>query len=464
MPTSHCLPNGQLGTNELPVPNVSGQAVTTYSPPAGSRRGVIVFFHGLQFAANQFPVPPSLPDTYNALGSNMTASLCQNLAQLGWVVIQVMDQEDTYPGIPGVGVYNDINTIQTSGTAGTFGARYLASSLHLWDHVYQYVQNTYAPLAGGVVPVIPVGTSFGGWRAVAVTQNRLGSTTPPSGIISNQGSHIFETISALATSPYAFGNINCSGVDNVATSLNATPGNFPGLIQYGTTDTVVFYGGNSSCTVSGTSGSAIVNLGSPPASLGFYTAAASPAVVYSGSTQWNFTYTGVSGNTLTGCTTTYGTIPASGTCVQQYTTSIISQVTSRGTNAIYGNTTAQIHTLSAGDAGFYAAVAGTLSTSGGTITIPAVQGNFTAGVPAIQNGLSSAANGVGIWNGSGWTLLSGCTVSGTSITYTSAAAASAYALNAPIVNVGTLTSGVYSNISIPYYVAQNMNPSFTSLW
>jgi hypothetical protein len=186
--------------------------------------------------------------------------------------------------------------------------------------------------------------------------------------------------------------------------------------------------------------------------------------VYSGSTQWNFTYTGVSGNTLTGCTTTYGTIPASGTCVQQYTTSIISQVTSRGTNAIYGNTTAQIHTLSAGDAGFYAAVAGTLSTSGGTITIPAVQGNFTAGVPAIQNGLSSAANGVGIWNGSGWTLLSGCTVSGTSITYTSAAAASAYALNAPIVNVGTLTSGVYSNISIPYYVAQNMNPSFTSLW
>ena len=32
---SHCLSSGQLGTNELPVPNISGATITTFNPPTG---------------------------------------------------------------------------------------------------------------------------------------------------------------------------------------------------------------------------------------------------------------------------------------------------------------------------------------------------------------------------------------------------------------------------------------------
>ena len=178
MPTSHCLPNGQLGTNELPVPNISGATITVFNPSGGvgTRRGVVVYMHGLYTSAQQFPVPPGVIDSYSTgIAALMPNSHCLNLAALGYVVLAVTAQEDTYAGNPMIGVYNDA-------ASSTNGARYLASTLHTWDHVYQYIQQTYGYNSGtstawatsGGVPIFLTGFSIGSWRSLQILQNRTG--------------------------------------------------------------------------------------------------------------------------------------------------------------------------------------------------------------------------------------------------------------------------------------------------
>ena len=472
MPISHCLPNGQLGINELPVPNISGASITVFNPPGGvgARRGVVVNMHGLYTSAQQFPVPPStapggaLTDTYSTgISAVMANSHALNLAALGYVVLTVTAQEDTYAGNPMIGVYNDA-------ASSTNGARYLASTLHTWDHVYQYIQQTYGYNSGtstawatsGGVPIFLAGWSIGSWRGLQILQNR---TSQINGFFLHQPATYFDNVPAIYTPGATFATLNWSGLD-VTNSYLSGIGSMPGMISYGTSDSAVGYGG--SATLSGSFGSTITLSSTsgflvPSATLG---GQACYALLRDGSgNQLNFSYTGVSGSTLTGCTSvaTFGTLSGTVNCYQSSIVPIINAAIGAGRNVV-GNTTAEYHALSAGDAGFYnnSATTTTITTAGGNIPITSIQANFTTAPGGIFNGLNGTAGTVAFWNGTSWTTIPGaCTVSGTNI---AVAAYSGSTLSipayAPIVNTGTATAGSYTNVSIPYYVGSVINPSF----
>ena len=472
MSGTHCLPNGQLGTSELPVPNMSGATMTVFGGtiPVGQRRGIIVYNHGLYTSQQQSPVPPStispggVADFYSAFASSMANSHCQNLAQLGWVVLAITAQEDTYAGNPMGGVYADAGAEQT---AGGYGSRYLASTLHTWDHVYAYIQATYGYGSGtstawrttGGPPIVISGFSIGSWRGLQILQNRPGQIAA---FIFHEPATYFESVGypALYTPGYTFGLLDWAGLDVTPTFLSSI-GSIPGIIGYGTLDSAVGYGGSSTLTAYAAGVATLTSTAGfidPALAIGGVPCYAS----FTGSTggQINFSYTAIVGNTLTGCVTltTIGTPTGTRTCNQSSISSILSTAIAAGRN-VTGNQTAEWHTLSSGDAGFFASVGGTLVTTGGTITINTTQGSFGASVGGSQNGLTTAANGVSVWNGTGWTTITVTTVVGNTITYSSASANSPYALRAPIVNTGTPTAGIYSNVSYAYYLDQVINPN-----
>ena len=480
MPTSHCLPNGQLGTNELPVPNISGATVTVFNPPGGvgARRGVVVFKHGL-LSPQQIPVPPQggptgpggspLGDSYSALGAGMPWSYCQNLAQLGWVVLAVPSQEDFYPGSPGSGIGLDCQTIQSGTQSSTAnGARYLASTLHTWDHIYTYIQQTYGYGTGtatawqtsGTVPVVLTGFSIGAWKTLSILANR---TSQISGAISIGPPTYFENVSSLYVVNPTYNSMSWQGSDLQNNSLNSI-GSVPTIIGYGTNDAATFYAGQQTLT-SYTGGTATLSASATGftvpsfGGLGYATITGS-----GGGLPVTFSFTGISGAQLTGCTTlsTNTTLPTGTlTCTQSVLTPMINNAISAG-RSVTGNTTGQIHTLSVGDSGYYnAGSAVTLSTSASTsVTITAVQGSYPQG-SANNNAIGATGTSAYVWNGTSFVAVTGSpSVSGTTMTFPAQSSAITIPANGPIVNGATVSSGYYTNISYPYWVATVLNPSF----
>ena len=176
--------------------------------------------------------------------------------------------EDSYTGVPSIGVYNDVNNDSTD------GARYLASTLHGWDHVVTYIQNTY----GSNFPIGLFGFSEGAWKALAIAANRAST-------LSFFMSHAALTVwSSIGTNYIIAGdnyqNLNTSGMDISATGLSPIPTTLKGMVGYSTGDTAVWYGGNSTVATinSGTSPIAVASVTGFTVSGGstnFYSAAAS---------------------------------------------------------------------------------------------------------------------------------------------------------------------------------------------
>ena len=159
MPTS-------LGTNELPVCNISSANVATLIPTGGvgigNIRGVVVAMHGLSVVAQ--PIPPvatignSTVSGYPGSGPNFDANLLND----GWIILTVPYLEDYYVGIGATGIWNDINSDASN------GSRYLLNQMHWWDHVVDYIHTTYDP----DIPIVPFGISWGGYHTLQIAINR----------------------------------------------------------------------------------------------------------------------------------------------------------------------------------------------------------------------------------------------------------------------------------------------------
>jgi pimeloyl-ACP methyl ester carboxylesterase len=448
---SHCLPNGQLGTNELPVPNISGATITTFNPPTGMlRRGVVVFMHGLYVAAVAAAVPPStltggpVGDFYFYSGSVYGNSLCTNLANDGWVVLAVTAQEDTFAGVPSVGVYNDV-----AADSGN-GARYQASTLRTWDHVVQYIQQTY----GSAWPIIAAGHSLGGWRATTIAQARPQTVKA---VISHQPASVFENISAAFTTPVTFANLNWSGMNDTGTELNGIT--CPALIGYSTADTVVAYAGNTTAV------SLVTGTLTLTSTSGFLTGGGQVLLTgLTGSTsggRQTLSYTAVSGATLTGCAVVAGngTITSGvSTAVQGYTDTICTNAVAAG-KAVTRTQGTDPHSLSLGFAGAYYAGTATTITALNTLTtlqITATQAQTPFGsTQSLISGACSIQDTVGVWHAITYTGVTSPNLTGVVI-----AGTGSIATNAPICNTGTAITGGYTNMSIPYWVNTVIDPSY----
>lgn len=462
-PATHCLPNGFLGTAELPVCAVAGSSITVFNPPAGvgHRRGIVIYLHGLYTQQQQVPAPPGIvasgvtgasggaADTYNALGSVMANTLCTNLATDGWVVIAIPAQEDGFTGVPSAGVYLDVQN-----DTG-LGARYLASTLHVWDHAYRYVQMTY-----GNWPVVVGGFSLGGWRTMQIVLNR---TDRLAGYFAHQPATYLENAGPGYTPGSNFGLLNWSGLDLSATALNAIP--LPGLIGYGTIDTAVFYGGASTVqtTTTSTNVTAVTAFTVSGGSTNFN---AGPGQVTltglsGGSGQATFLYTSYSAGSFTTLTLQAG----SGTIVTGTTLAVQSTTDSMLTNALGAsqpvtrNSTAEPHSLSITDTGaYYAGTATTISAINTATTLQITPTQASCQGTAAQALISTKCSIQD--TGGAWHTITFSGVSTPNLTGVSIAGSGSIAANAPIMNTGTAITGGFSNQSIPYWVNQVLDPSY----
>jgi hypothetical protein len=464
---THCLPNGYLGTNELPVPNISGATITTYNPASGLRRGVIVYHHGLYLQSLSTPYPPGgqFTDNYNLAGSAFNDALCKNLASDGWVVLAVPAQEDTYVGVPSAGMQSDVNS------DSTYGARYLASTLHTWDHIYQYIQQVY-----GNWPVISGGFSLGGWRSTSIAQARPQQLV---GSFSHQPATVFENVTSGYTPGSSFATTNFSGLNDTATELNAITS--PALIGYSISDSAAWSGGNSTlATVNGATttvnASAVTSLTVSGGSTNFYsvTDGTGYLLVTSGTGRGVYTYSMAAASpkytppgTFTAVTPVAGsfsgTIGVGATVVQSYIDSFCTNAVAAG-KSVTRNAGTDVHGLSLGFTGAYTTAGFTLSAGSNTglsITIPATQAlTPLGGSQGLIAGACAIQDNTGVWRpitaigGLTSTQLTGVTITGP------ATGTATIAANAPICNTGTAITGGYSNMSIPYWVNTVLSPSY----
>jgi len=233
---THCLPNGSLGTAELPVCGINTGTVTVSDPGSGNRRGIIVFIHGLQASVvSKFPQPVSNNGT--ALFYNRFGDFESTVVADGWVFVYPSVQEDFYSGQNSiVGIYNDV-----AADSG-HGSRYLASTLHWWDHIVTWITATY----GSNHPTVVTGFSFGAFKTLQIAANRT-----VSGYAAHCPATLLGNCGVAYTPPETFSNITWTGLNLSTTAMNAVT--VPGIIGYGTNDTAVGY------NLAGTGGTPVSN-------------------------------------------------------------------------------------------------------------------------------------------------------------------------------------------------------------
>ena len=457
--SSHCLPNGFLGTGELAVPNISGSTLTVFNPPSGLRRGVFVLYHGLTQA---YPVTAPFPvtDSYSSIGSAMFNTICANLAYDGWVVLVPPNQEDPNLISPYSGIYTDVQN--DSG----YGARWLTSTLHTFDHIRQYILNTY-----GNWPICVGGFSRGGWTSLVVAANRQSQL---GGYFAHCPATYWENINTAYTPGYQFGNLNWSGADLGVTLLNTVT--IPGMVGYGTGDVAVMYGGSSTVATNGINTGSGFN--STPAAAGSVTG----LQVSTGSLNFNagplkitvVTSTGVACYTATYSagvlTTTWiagtGTVSVGAAVVQSSTDLMIYNAITAGQPVTRMSTT-ESHSLGVTDAGAYYTGSPTNAsafTGSQTLAITSTQAANSGSSPQYLISTKCAIMGTdGKWYAITFSTTSGSNLTNVTISTTPVGGGSgtgAIATNAPICNTGTAITGGYSNMSYPYWVNQTLDPSF----
>jgi hypothetical protein len=433
------------------VPNISGAQLTTFNPPggAGTRRGVIVFFHGLQITQTATPLPFPVTDAFSAFAAVMYASWCQNMANDGWIVLAVPYQEDAYPGYPSVGLYGDVSNDSTD------GARYVASTLHTWDHTVAYIQQTY----GSNFPIGVAGHSEGAWKAILIAQNRASTIDF---FMAHQPVTVWSNAPSTYTPGENFGLLNTSGMDLSAAALSALPSTLKGIVGYGTTDTAVWYGGDSTvATITG--GPAIGSVTSFTVSGGSTLFTGSPAII----TVTNLT--GGTGRATLTATYSAGTfsgltlISGSGTLT---TSSVVTQsnIDSMLTAAlglslpITRMSTAEDHSVTSQDAGCYTTAGYSLTTSGSISVAVAGLSNAQGGLSLISGSCSIRDTG-GTWHPITFSSLT-TGIPGTIVGVNTVSGSATIGSGAPICNTGTAITGGFSNQSYLYWLSTVIDPSY----
>jgi hypothetical protein len=247
--TSHCMPTGSLGTNEIAVCNVGPNTTLTYTPSGGlgigNIRGVFAYMTGL---------PVGILTLEGGTATASAPSYITNLNNDGWIVMQVYYPEH-YTGIVGASaIWNDVNS--DSGN----GSRYLNNTLlHWWDHVVEYIHTTYGPN----IPILPHGGSWGGYHTIQIASYKTSTIIAyaagiPATILSNA--------SPAYTSPANYGTLpsGTGGLDVTQTALNSV--NIPGIVMFGTQDAGVGWAYPGLGTLSPSGGvpsNAYVSLGQP---------------------------------------------------------------------------------------------------------------------------------------------------------------------------------------------------------
>jgi hypothetical protein len=465
---THCLPNGYLGTNELPVPNISGATITTYNP-SGLRRGVIVLHHGLYNTTLSTPLPPGAvasnqDGTYSVFGSLYVASLCNNLAYDGWVVLLVPGQEDTYAANPSNGVQADVLADSAN------GLRYQNSTLHTWDHIYQYIQQTY-----GNWPIISGGISLGGWRSTTVAQYRPQQIV---GSFSLQPASVFENLNNYIT---GWSGINFSGMNDTATELNTIT--TPSLIGYSSGDAAVWQGGNSTvATINGgttaVAAASVTSLTVSGGSTAFYAPGVTGYVLLTGLTGGTgtqagravYSYTGYSAGAFTGLTYqtpnaaytgTPGSVGVGAVAVQAFTDSFITNAVAAG-KSVTRNAGTDPHGVSLVFTGaYYNGSATTISAINTATTLQITTNQATTPTTDTNQCLPTGSAACAIMDNTGtWHDLTYSGITSPNMTGVSIAGSGSIDRGAPIVSKGTAITGGYSNMSIPYWVNTVIDPSY----
>ena len=463
---THCLPNGYLGTNELAVPNISAATMTAYNPVSGLRRGVIVYHHGLLFTTQSTPYPAGnqFVDAYSGFGSTFEKTLMANLAYDGWVVLVVPAAEDNYPAIPANGVQADVLADSAN------GLRYQNSTLHTWDHVYQYIQQTY-----GNWPIIAAGTSLGGWRSTTIAQYRPQQIV---GSFSHQPVSVFENANNYAT---GFSALNFSGMDDSATELNNVSG--PTLVGYSNNDTAVWQGGNSTvATINGATtavaAASVTSMTVSGGSTAFNAPLSTGYILVTGLTGGTglqagravYSYTGYSAGAFTGMTYqtpnaaytgTPGTVGVGAVAIQSYVDTFCTNAVSAG-KSITRNSGTDPHGMSLVYSGaYYNGTATTISAINTATTLAITSAQASTPTSDANQSLPTGATACAIMDTSGvWHDLTYTGITTPNLTGVSIAGSGSIGNGAPIVSKGTAITGGFSKQSIPYWVSQNISSSY----
>lgn len=187
----------------------------------GSKRGVVVLLHGL--VGKTRPMPLQILDVGGII-PEFVLTFSNALAANGWEVIQPTFAEDWAVGDPSQAIQTDV-TVDTG-----HGARYLAQTLHWWDHVIAYIAQHYGP----TWPIVPFGISWGGWHALQIAANKQPS-------ILAYGAHapvtVLSALSPTFSTPADYSALDTSGLDAGSTILNAMTK--PGILGWGTADAAV---------------------------------------------------------------------------------------------------------------------------------------------------------------------------------------------------------------------------------
>ena len=318
MVDTHCLPTGALGTGEIPVCNV-GRASVSINRPGGLVRGVVVSMHGLSVSPAVTPQPlPTANITIPAF-NDYSFQLMNSLTADHWIYMPVNMPEDFW-SLQGGGsraIFEDINL-----DAGN-GSRFLAATLHWWDHIVDYININIA--AG--IPIIALGGSGGGWHTIKIASNRQ---TTLGGYACYIPACIFPNISPLFLPGIPFNTIDCDGMEISTHDLDAVT--IPGLISYGTNDEVVGWAaqnvasGSSGVSVSSFTGSGSLHI---TTTTGITNGPSVTVTGLAGGTgQAVISFTGITTGTpgtLTGCKTTFGsgTLTTGLPCIQNNTNGLI---------------------------------------------------------------------------------------------------------------------------------------------
>ena len=444
MPTTdtHCLPKGVLGTGEVPVFNISQNNIASVTPPPGGRRGIVVMLHGLQ-SGPQSVFPPQLIDGVSgalpALNSYF-GTVANILAADGWqVIMPLQNQEIGYN--PSLTIFNDF-----SNDVG-LGARFVLGMQHWWQHVLQYIHDTYT--FGASWPVCLFGFSGGAWLTLQLASTQTSTITA---FACANPLSIWQTLNPSFDPGSSYASVQTLGMDISPTQLNAVT--IPGIVGYGTVDVAVGYGGVTS-VASGSNGvaaSSVTTL-NVISTTDFITNG--PAIKVTGLTGgvgWaTYSFTGVGGGTLTGCSLLggSGTLQTGNTVIQATTKlAIANQQAAQPTHPVIANVTGNNHGLYPSDAGqqLYSTPSPTALSSMGTLTVVSTQGMTGS------SGLMSIYASDNLWHvvtfsGSSPTTFTGCTYSGN----TSATVQN----GAPICLSG---NGPTNSMSYPYWFSTVVDP------
>ena len=333
---THCRPTGTLGVGQLPVPGVPG--LGTVQDPGAPRRGVAIWLHGLLTTPNPglLGYPTDLISFIPVYAGTLVAGLLAD----GWVVLSPSFPEDSYSGgAPSVGVKNDLEN-DPAGTTNA-GTRYLNTNLLWWDHIKLWRDATYPG-----APLFPIGFSHGGWNALQLASLRENDIIAslahcPATIWSN---------SSLAFVGTTLDTTLTRGMDLMPHALDHTT--VPTMVSYGTNDFAAGWAGNTTVTpgsdgvdVATFTGSGTLNVGT---TFGMTSGPLLQVQTSNGFATVNFT--GSTSNTVTGCTTEFGsgTLSTGNTVVQSNIDQIATNAGIAGA-PITRNATADTHDLTLTD-------------------------------------------------------------------------------------------------------------------